>query len=133
MEKQDIIPTLRKHLLVDGFDDIVVDLKKSQGSWIHDALTGKKILDFFSFFASAPIGFNYPEIMKKDFQKERWCSLFPISLGDFLKLEEAQDRRKINPIWPKQVNVFWYRPILSFLDFPWPEELPFSLCLVCNF
>jgi L-lysine 6-transaminase len=70
MEKQDIIPTLRKHLLVDGFDDIVVDLKKSQGSWIHDSLTGKKILDFFSFFASAPIGFNHPEIMKKNFQKE---------------------------------------------------------------
>ncbi|MHA1912411.1 MAG: L-lysine 6-transaminase [Candidatus Kariarchaeaceae archaeon] len=70
MEKQDIIPTLRKHLLIDGFDDIVVDLEKSQGSWIHDSLTGKKVLDFFSFFASAPIGFNHPEIMKKKFQKE---------------------------------------------------------------
>ncbi|MCG3218271.1 MAG: aminotransferase class III-fold pyridoxal phosphate-dependent enzyme, partial [Candidatus Heimdallarchaeota archaeon] len=70
MEKQDIIPTLRKHLLVDGFDDIVVDLEKSQGSWIHDSLTGKKVLDFFSFFASAPVGFNHPEIKKKKFQKE---------------------------------------------------------------
>ena len=39
------------HLLVDGFP-LVFDLDASQGSWIVDARTGERYLDFFSFFAS---------------------------------------------------------------------------------
>ena len=35
------IPTLRRHMLVDGFD-IVIDLEKSKGSYIVDARTGKR-------------------------------------------------------------------------------------------
>ena len=32
LKPQDVIPTLKKHLLVDGFREIVVDLEKSEGS-----------------------------------------------------------------------------------------------------
>src|SRR5437868_15336101 len=60
---------LAKHLLVDGFD-LVVDLEKSQGSWIYDARTGKKFLDFFTFFGSGPIGLNHPKMLTEEF-KER--------------------------------------------------------------
>ncbi len=65
MYKQLIVPasevhdTLRRHLLVDGYP-MVVDLERSSGSTIRDARTGKEYLDFFSFFASNPIGMNHP-------------------------------------------------------------------------
>ncbi|MBX3181741.1 MAG: L-lysine 6-transaminase [Polyangiaceae bacterium] len=53
--------TLRRHLLVDGYP-MVVDLERSQGSLLRDARTGRELLDFFSFFASNPIGFNHPKM-----------------------------------------------------------------------
>lgn len=61
--------TLAKHILVDGFD-LVVDLRKSQGHFIYDARTGKRFLDFFTFFASCPIGMNHPKMETDEF-KER--------------------------------------------------------------
>ncbi len=58
--------TLRKYMLADGFP-IVIDLEKCHGTYIHDALTGKDYLDFFSFFASAPIGHNHPGLNNPEF------------------------------------------------------------------
>jgi L-lysine 6-transaminase len=54
-----VIPTLQRHVLADGFH-LVVDLERSHGSWLHDALTGREILDFYSYFASLPVGHNHP-------------------------------------------------------------------------
>ncbi|HEY3293903.1 MAG TPA: L-lysine 6-transaminase [bacterium] len=53
--------TLGKHMLADGFD-LVFDLENSRGSYFYDLRTGKKYLDFFSFFASSPVGFNHPKL-----------------------------------------------------------------------
>lgn len=64
IEPNKVHETLVQHMLVDGFP-IVVDLKKSQGSWLHDAKTDQKYLDFFSFFASNPLGFNHPKMHNK--------------------------------------------------------------------
>ncbi len=50
---------IRQHMIGDGFG-IVFDLERSEGSWIVDAATGEKYLDFYSFFASLPLGFNHP-------------------------------------------------------------------------
>ncbi|HET6511403.1 MAG TPA: L-lysine 6-transaminase [Candidatus Kapabacteria bacterium] len=58
--------TLGKHMLVDGFN-IIFDLKESKGSWLVDARTGKKYLDFFTFFASSPIGVNHPKMFEPEF------------------------------------------------------------------
>jgi L-lysine 6-transaminase len=58
---------LAKHILVDGFD-LVVDLEKSQGNFIHDARSGKRFLDFFTFFASNPVGHNHPALMADEFR-----------------------------------------------------------------
>ena len=57
----DVHPTLRRHLLVDGFD-LVLDPRESRGSWLVDARTGVRHLDLFSFFASAPLGMNHPAL-----------------------------------------------------------------------
>lgn len=51
--------TLRRHMLVDGYP-MVVDLERSQGDWVRDLVTGRDYLDFFSFFATNPVGFNHP-------------------------------------------------------------------------
>ncbi len=53
---------LREHLLVDGFD-LVLDTRKSQGSWLVDARNGTRYLDMFTFFASSPLGFNHPDLL----------------------------------------------------------------------
>ena len=54
-------------MLADGFD-IVLDLRKSKGSTIHDAADGKDYLDLFSFFASAPLGMNHPALCTEEFR-----------------------------------------------------------------
>lgn len=63
---KDVHSTLAKHLLVDGFD-IVADLQRSQGSYIYDSRYNKRYLDFFTFFASSPIGLNHPKMRTPEF------------------------------------------------------------------
>ena len=55
----DVFPTLKKSILVDGFH-VVVDLEKSHGSILVDARDGKEYLDFYTYFASLPLGHNHP-------------------------------------------------------------------------
>jgi L-lysine 6-transaminase len=54
--------SIGKHLLADGMD-IIVDLKKSKGSWLVDHRKGDKYLDCFSMFASMAIGFNHEKLL----------------------------------------------------------------------
>jgi len=51
--------TVDKYLIGDGFP-IVVDLQRSRGVWIVDAESSERYLDFYSFFASLPLGFHHP-------------------------------------------------------------------------
>lgn len=48
---------LSRHVLVDGLD-IVLDLRASHGSWLVDERSGRRYLDLYTFFASAPLGVN---------------------------------------------------------------------------
>lgn len=50
---------IREHLIGDGYE-IIFDLEKSHGSWVVDARDGREYLDFYTFFASLPLGFNHP-------------------------------------------------------------------------
>jgi L-lysine 6-transaminase len=61
--------TLRRHQLADGFP-FVFDLERSHGSWLHDARTGDEYLDFFTCFASWPIGYNHPRMSEPAFRRE---------------------------------------------------------------
>lgn len=60
---------LRKKMLVDGFD-FILDLEKSHDLVIVDEKTGDEYLDFFSFFASSPVGINHPKINNPEFREE---------------------------------------------------------------
>ncbi|MFI7448829.1 L-lysine 6-transaminase [Nonomuraea sp. NPDC049714] len=53
----DVHARLARHLLVDGYR-LVLDLELSQGPWLVDARDGRRYLDFYTFFASAPLGVN---------------------------------------------------------------------------
>ncbi len=54
--------TLSRHLLVDGYP-LVVDLERSRGSIVRDAMSGHELIDFYSFYASNPLGFNHPAML----------------------------------------------------------------------
>jgi L-lysine 6-transaminase len=59
--------TLRRHLLAVGYP-IVLDLEKSHGAYAVDALAGGQYLDFASFYASNPLGYNHPGILEPETQ-----------------------------------------------------------------
>ncbi|MCJ7726822.1 MAG: L-lysine 6-transaminase [Acidimicrobiia bacterium] len=61
--------TLKKYQLADGYP-VVLDLERSEGVWMHDAVSGKKYLDAFSFFASWPMGYRHPMLEDAGFQQE---------------------------------------------------------------
>jgi len=62
----DVHKTLARNMLVDGFP-IVYDSEKSLGTMIHDSVSGKDYLDFFTFFASGSVGHNHPGLLEKGF------------------------------------------------------------------
>jgi L-lysine 6-transaminase len=64
----EVLPTLSRHLLVDGFD-LVLDLDASQGSTLVDARSGTAYLDMFTFFASNALGMNPPALTTPDAQR----------------------------------------------------------------
>jgi L-lysine 6-transaminase len=66
---EEVHATLRRHMLADGYD-IVLDLEKSRGRRLHDARTGRTLLDMFSFFATAPVGVNHPGMREPAFLRD---------------------------------------------------------------
>ncbi|TAL69137.1 MAG: L-lysine 6-transaminase [Bacteroidetes bacterium] len=66
VEPVSVLSELKKHLLVDGFD-FVLDLKNSTNPYFTDAITGRQFKDFFTCFASLPLGLNHPKVLDEDF------------------------------------------------------------------
>jgi len=58
---QQVNETLRQHILADGFD-MTYDIEKSHGAYIYDAKHNRQLLDFFTCFASVPLGYNHPKM-----------------------------------------------------------------------
>jgi len=61
VQPDDVHKVLNKHILADGYE-MVLDLENSKGAYLRDARTGKDYLDFFTFFASNPLGMNHPRL-----------------------------------------------------------------------
>lgn len=59
---------LNKYMLADGME-FVLDLGISAGAELYDARFGNKYLDFFTCYASMPIGMNHSKIKDEDFKK----------------------------------------------------------------
>lgn len=77
------------HMLADGFD-VVMDLEKSHGSFFYDSKRGSEMLDFFTCFASSPIGYNHPRMTEASFleRMKRLCIHKP-SNSDIYTVEMA--------------------------------------------
>src|SRR5216683_4868759 len=54
-----VLETIEQHVLLDGFK-IVVDLEKSRGSYLHNRVDNRGLIDLYGFFGSMPVGFNHP-------------------------------------------------------------------------
>jgi L-lysine 6-transaminase len=61
VEPAEVHEVLGRHLLTDGMK-LVVDLGRSRGSRLVDARNGKRYLDMYASFASAPLGLNPPQL-----------------------------------------------------------------------
>jgi L-lysine 6-transaminase len=85
----EVFPTLKKNILVDGFH-IVIDLQKSSGSVMVDALTGKEYIDCYTYFATLPIGHNHPKMEDSGFRDSlMWAALANPANSDVYSREYA--------------------------------------------
>ncbi len=85
-----VLSTLSQYMLVDGFD-IVIDLRKSKGSYIVDARNGKRYLDFFTFVASSPVGLNHPRLTAPEFLETlAYVAVNKPSNSDIYTAEQAE-------------------------------------------
>ena len=57
--------TLSEHVLADGYD-LTYDMEKSNGAYIYDSKYNRKLLDFFTCFASVPLGYNHPKMINDE-------------------------------------------------------------------
>jgi L-lysine 6-transaminase len=62
----EVFPILKENILVDGFH-VVIDLERSHGSTIVDALSGQEYLDCYGYFATLPVGHNHPKMQEEAF------------------------------------------------------------------
>ena len=62
---KDVQASLQKHVLADGFD-LTFDMEKSKGVYIYDAKYDRTLLDFFTCFASVPLGYNHPKMVNDE-------------------------------------------------------------------
>ncbi|MBB5639193.1 L-lysine 6-transaminase [Pedobacter cryoconitis] len=53
---------LSQHVLADGLD-LTYDMGQSQGTYIYDSKYKRTLLDFFTCFASVPLGYNHPKMV----------------------------------------------------------------------
>ena len=60
--------TLKQHILADGYD-LTYDMEKSNGAYIYDSKYNRKLLDFFTCFASVPLGYNHPKMVNDELFK----------------------------------------------------------------
>ncbi|MCS6905225.1 MAG: L-lysine 6-transaminase [Bacteroidia bacterium] len=63
IQPQEVKGIMTSHILKDGYE-MVMDLKRSQGAYVYDSLRGRQILDFFSCFATIPLGYNHPKMLE---------------------------------------------------------------------
>ncbi len=90
IEPTQVHPTLGRFMLADGFD-LVLDLERSHGPYLYDSAFGKQYLDFFTFFASNPIGMNHPKMTTPEFiEKIGRVALHKPSCSDIYTVEMAE-------------------------------------------
>ncbi len=90
---KDVREVLGRHILADGLD-LVFDTEASLGCQLVDAQSGRRFVDFFMFFASAPLGHNHPrmrdpKLLKKmgeiSIQNPSNSDIYTTGMADFVE------------------------------------------------
>ena len=68
LSSRDVLDVLARHILVDGYH-VVMDMERSRGSYLYDARSERPLLDFFTNFATFPIGYNHPKMADPEFRE----------------------------------------------------------------
>src|SRR5260370_1411960 len=76
-----VLETIEQHVLLDGFK-IVVDLDKSRGSYLHNAVDVRQLIDLYGFFGSMPVGLKHPHVDVPEAERE----------ADVFKREQKAER-----------------------------------------
>ena len=66
MQPSKVHSTISQYMLPDA-DRLVIDLERSHGAYLVDAVTGREYLDFYTYFASIPVGHNHPKMLEPAF------------------------------------------------------------------
>lgn len=69
IDPKSVHSTLQTAQLVDGYP-IVLDLERSKGVFMRDAVSGDDYLDLFTSFASWPVGYDHPMMADEGFLKD---------------------------------------------------------------
>jgi L-lysine 6-transaminase len=69
LSPEDVLDVLSRHILVDGYH-VVMDLERSRGSYLYDARSDRMLLDFFTNFATYPVGYNHPKTADPQFRED---------------------------------------------------------------
>lgn len=86
----DVHNVLEEYMLADGFD-VVMDLERSHGSFFYDSRRNREMLDFFTCFASSPIGYNHPGLKNEFFlEKMKRVVINKPSNSDIYTIEFAE-------------------------------------------
>ena len=104
MSNSSVINKISKHVLVDGFH-IAVDHRGSHGSYIKD-LDGNEYLDCYSQFASQPLGWNHPALIKAK-EELGVVAMHKIANSDMYTEEYATFVEKFSGITPDFKNYFF--------------------------
>lgn len=88
---QDVHEILGRHILADGYN-LTFDMIRSHGVTIHDAKYNRDLLDFFTCFASVPLGYNHPKMTGDPTFTDRLlrAALINPSNSDIYTVEYAQ-------------------------------------------
>jgi len=105
MSNTQALEILQKHILVDGFH-IVVDHQNSFGSHVVDLNTGKKYLDCYSQFASQPLGWKHPSLIKAQAEMA-WSGRVKLANSDMYSEEYANFVEKFSEITPDFKHYFF--------------------------
>jgi len=90
IQPKDLERIIGKHMLVDVLD-FVIDLQRSEGAYIYDSKSNRRLLDFFTFVASMPIGLNHPRMMDPEFlEKLALAAVNKPTNSDVYTLEMAE-------------------------------------------